>query len=282
MLTHGRQILLFCALVAIVALWIRWWASSGFVLEGQICEVAEAPKNCESYDVFSYSAWRLAAAADHWSALVTAIATGFVAWFTWTLWRSSEKMWEATKISADASTKATKTAQAEFVATHRPKIRVRNIVIDPPKSADCVELELFAEGYPVRGQLEIANVGGSRADILDGHCMVYWSSEGLPMRRPYEGAVDNLRAQERSLLSGQSTTARFRSDRTMEPNIARTFTTQVIRGFTLYVMGWVTYADRNQDVRRTCFCREYRRIETNAFATPRFFAVDDPDYEYEE
>jgi hypothetical protein len=84
-------------------LWIRWWGSSGFLLEGQICEVTDPPKNCESYNVFFYSTWRLAKAADHWSALVTAIATAFVAWFTWTLWQSNEKMWQATKTAADAA-----------------------------------------------------------------------------------------------------------------------------------------------------------------------------------
>jgi hypothetical protein len=44
--------------------------------------------------------------ADHLeavAAILTAVATAFIARFTWTLWQSSEKMWEATKESADAA-----------------------------------------------------------------------------------------------------------------------------------------------------------------------------------
>lgn len=69
-------------LFILYVIWLRWWVSSGFPLEGQICEVTDPPKNCDSYNVFIYSVWRLARTVDHWSALATAIATVAVAWFT--------------------------------------------------------------------------------------------------------------------------------------------------------------------------------------------------------
>lgn len=180
--------------------------------------------------------------------------------------------------AAEAAEKATHTAQAEFVATHRPKLRIRNIVVNAPKSVVGQEFHLFAPGHFVSGQLYIANVGGSRANILDGHCKVYWTQEGLPMRRPYEGAEDNLQALSRTLLSGESTTALFRSDKSVDAELGAG--TNVISSWKVYVMGWVAYSDQNNDVRRTGFCREYRRRDSSPLA--RFYAVDDPDYEHEE
>lgn len=184
------------------------------------------------------------------------------------------------RIAADAASRASETARAEFVASHRPKLRVRNIVVNPPRTVDGRVLDLFAPGHIISGQFFIANVGGSRADILDGHCMVFWSREGLPMRRPYEGEGDNLQAMSRTLLSGQSTTAIFRSAMPIDADVSQTVGRSIARGFRLYVMGWVSYADRNNDVWRTGFCREY--MPTGGFSNPRFFPVDDPDYEHEE
>ena len=103
MLTHKHKLLIFWVLVLTIALWIRWWGSSGFPLEGHICEATEAPKDCNSYNVFLYSAWRLAKAADHWSVLLTALGTTAIAAFTWTLYKSSEKMWIETKKAAEAA-----------------------------------------------------------------------------------------------------------------------------------------------------------------------------------
>lgn len=184
------------------------------------------------------------------------------------------------RIAAETARKSTETAQAEFIATHRPRIRVRNIIVNPPQGADGRVFEPFAPGHPVSGQFFIANVGGSRADILDGYCMVFWSREGLPMRRPYEGRDDNLQAAGRTLLSGQSTTALFNSDKAIEAEASQTVGREIARGFRLYVMGWVTYADRNNDVWRTGFCHEY--VPIGGFSSPRFFPVNDPDYEYQD
>jgi hypothetical protein len=211
---------------------------------------------------------------------ITASSTAIIAVFTAILGVFTVRLARSTTVAADAASKATKTAQAEFVASHRPKLRIRNIVVNPPRTVDGRELALFAPGHVVSGQFFIANVGGSRADILDGHCTVFWSREGLPMRRPYEGGEDNLQAVGRTLLSGQSTTALFRSDGPIDADVAQTVGRNIVQGFRLYVMGWVTYADRNNDVWRTGFCREF--MPTGGFSLSRFFPVNDPDYEHEE
>jgi hypothetical protein len=89
MLKSWQKNLILAALVVIVAIWIWWWATSGFPFEGEICEIAKPPKNCSSHNVFLYSAYRLASISNEWGVLITAIATAVVAWFTATLWQSN-------------------------------------------------------------------------------------------------------------------------------------------------------------------------------------------------
>jgi hypothetical protein len=102
MLKPWQKNLILAALVVAVGLWIQWWASSAFILEGQICEPTNPPANCELYNVFLYSAWRLAKATDHWSALIAAVFTVVLAVFTGRLWYSTEGLFRVTKIVADA------------------------------------------------------------------------------------------------------------------------------------------------------------------------------------
>jgi hypothetical protein len=176
-------------------------------------------------------------------------------------------------------------ARAEFISTHRPRLRIRNVVVREPQDAYGKKWPRFHPGQIVRGQFFIANVGSGRADILEGHCSVYWTNDGLPMARPYEGKRDNLAVVSNTLLSGESTHVLFQSE-TLVGQEGPTFGMRTILGHNLYVMGWVTYADGNGNVRRTAFCREYFKnkgpngeiVGTGG----RFFPVDNPDYEHEE
>ena len=142
---------------------------------------------------------------------------------------------QTTRLAAQAAEKATRTAQAEFIASHRPQLRVGNIVVERPETKG----DLFIPGRHVTGTFSITNIGGSRADILSGHCAIFWSNSGLPMPRPYDDAVDNLQTPERTLLSGQSTTAQFRSAAKMPSGVAATIGMKTMGAFTVYVMGCV-------------------------------------------
>jgi hypothetical protein len=76
----------FCLLLAVVvvfAIWFQWWASWGFPLEHPICGEGQTAPNCPSYNIILFSVWRL---AEFWGVLITAIATGAVAYFTGTIW----------------------------------------------------------------------------------------------------------------------------------------------------------------------------------------------------
>ena len=104
------------------------------------------------------------------------------------------------------------------------------------------------------------------------------------MTKPYEEGADNLCAVKRTLLSGQSTIVNFQSAHQIGQNMV--FGRNTIGGYDLYVMGRITYADRNHDVRRTTFCRQYFAAKgpDGQIAGPdgRFYPVNNPDYEHEE
>lgn len=174
-------------------------------------------------------------------------------------------------------------ARKEFLAAHRPKLRIRNIDIHPPsacyimpngvRAAASPTLPLFAPNNFVNGQLYISNVGDSRAIITEAGCWVKWMQGTLPMSRPYEGKDGNILGR-RTLEAGEPYTITFSSD-TLMGNEGE-FVRQCSNDWYIYVMGWVEYVDKLNTRRRTAFCRAYRMPEG------RFFAVTDPDYEHEE
>lgn len=137
------RIALLWSLVAIFAIWMGWWASRDFPLEEQICGGDKAANDCASYNIVLYSAWRLAEATDHWSALITAFATAFIAWFTWTLWRTSEKQGSIAQKSIDL-------ARAEYISSHYPRIVLRDV-------------HLIAETV----HYTLVNIGGTAATVVE-------------------------------------------------------------------------------------------------------------------
>jgi hypothetical protein len=105
---------------------------------------------------------------DNRDALV-AIATAFIAFFTFTLWRATSKLWEAgekqigvSKASAAAAEAAARTAieanqlsRANFVATNRPWIKVDIGVAGP--------IYYNVNGLNIALQFQLKNIGHSPA-----------------------------------------------------------------------------------------------------------------------
>lgn len=82
--------LLFFGTCTFLAVWILWWASSGYPLERQICASPYRKDECVSYDIILYSARQIVDFLNYWSVLVTAFATAAVAYFTWTIKRIND------------------------------------------------------------------------------------------------------------------------------------------------------------------------------------------------
>jgi hypothetical protein len=165
--------------------------------------------------------------------------------------------------------------RAEFIATHRPRVHIRNVVVHPPKDASGQPQILFSPNYFISGQLTVANIGDTPAKITESHCIVHWQQIGLPMERPYEGQTPANPIHDITLQPGESSTVTFQSKDAMSGVGNRIF--QCVDNWGIYVMGWIAYEDDLRVKRRTAFCRQWR------FPERRFFPLhDDPDYEHEE
>jgi len=214
-------------------------------------------------------------------ALVALVQAGLFVWQLVLLRRTVRDAATAAN-AANASAEAAKleayAAQQMLVLTQRPKLRVRNVVVKYPVPTHRPPFRIFEPGQPISGQFYVVNIGGTVARIVVGDCRVYWTLQGLPMERPYEGQELETPVPPIKLEAGQSTLVPFQSRQAMGPegDDIGTFA----RGWRLYVMGWVEYTDDLNNPRRTTFCREYRQVPDTSFGS--FFPVDDRDYEHEE
>jgi hypothetical protein len=121
-----------------------------FSAEYQICASNEytGVKDCTQHYLGPFVALWIIRALDAHNGLVTAIATVFVAGFTWTLWRTSKNQGNLAQQSIDL-------ARKEFISTHRPRIVLR--------AAYTGELK---EGHVIPIRLHIANIGETKGKIV--------------------------------------------------------------------------------------------------------------------
>jgi hypothetical protein len=141
MLKRHYRIAILAILVFAFATWIQWWASSGFILEHQICGETKDPDDCGSYNVIFYSAWRLAKAADHWGVLITAFATIAIGYFTYTLKQSTDKVW---KISDDTLRHAISEAAQSRHDRWREELRFREQIDITSNAANAASMSANA------------------------------------------------------------------------------------------------------------------------------------------
>jgi len=152
----------------------------------------------------------------------------------------------------------------------RPKLRVRNFVVQRIGFADTY----FAANSFISGHYLVANVGNAPAYITETHCEVFWTTQPLPMKRPYEGKNPSDPISF-TITAGSSRSRGFQSEDTIPPNVAYDLINNETHN--LYVLGWISYRGYYSKVRhRTAFCRKYD------FNRKRFYPVEDTDYEHEE
>lgn len=86
----------------------------------EICETAAGHERCIAYNLAAFILLQIREALHSIEGIITALATIAIAMFTWTLWQSSEKMWEVTKLNADAADRSARAA----IALQSPIIRI--------------------------------------------------------------------------------------------------------------------------------------------------------------
>jgi hypothetical protein len=149
----------------------------------------------------------------------------------------------------------------EFTATNRPKLVVRELLI----------LGAPTSGRPIKIRYVIANVGASRAKIVESHIETQRITDDIlrPLQ-PIEG--DNTAVGDALLEPGQLIFRECQSTLSWQDFINEIYGTD--GSIKLYFRGFVVYTDWNGLKRRTAFCRQYD------FGARRFRIIDDPDYEY--
>jgi hypothetical protein len=156
---------------------------------------------------------------------------------------------------------------------------MRNVFLSEMTERPSGETYMLKRGFPIMGQFYVANIGDTDATIKDSFCMVEWRFGGLPMRRPYEGKKGNNPVSG-IIRPGDPKTVTFASGKVLDVDPDDILDPKgagpLRRELSLYVMGWIEYADELGFVRHMAFCRWFSPVLNY------FKPSDNPDYEHEE
>ncbi len=167
---------------------------------------------------------------------IQAVATIFLVVSTYKLWKSTEKMWESTERSSNLVHKG-------FIATNRPRLRVRYIHSDSFVFKETGNLPPLVGVY-------IANIGGS--DATDIKCNAVFN-----LRRGNIWTAPGIENLPHSPCHGPSLLAPGEQGR-YEPRTWFKFSSgdddEIKKGIkTFLIIGTVRYHDANQTKRETGF-----------------------------
>lgn len=208
--------------------------------------------------------------ASPWATWLLVLFNGFLAVFTFGLYRSTKKLWHVTNDQMKITRESLSLAREEFIATHRPRLILRSVAMKGPTD-DLVPIE---EGKPIMIRWTIVNTGDSPAQIIDSGVTAFVGSKTFDDR--------DLRGRTLELLDKDKIKPGGRTARTYTltvedikfDNLGSLYSRIFAGHSAIYFWGFVEYSDLNGTERRTGFCRRYdARAE-------RFTLVADPDHEY--
>lgn len=273
----------------------RYAIDKNYQANQEHCSIGNGIAGSPITAVFLWAFELLGSALHHHNEII-ALGTIFLAWFTYALFKATRGVQDATvklyeagerQIAIAGSQTDLLKAQQEisrlqYLAEHRPRLKVRHVNIMPPVSGPIGHSTLpFIHGAEVKAALVVVNVGGSEAEIVTTRHRIFVSRVGLPPLPPYitKWHADFLKQGE-ILESGKTTTSTDLID-TLVMDGPLPGTDLRLRefdegGWVLYVMGQIRYRTPGSNVQRFMgFCRQRT-------AEGRFRAVDDADYEYED
>jgi hypothetical protein len=229
---------------------------------------------CASYEILS----SILSFLEAHNALITAIATGFIALFTFTLRRSTDNLWDASRQQLDH-------ARIAFLSSLRPRMRVKHIWFTG-------ELGDIWKGAPIEVRIDAVNSGEGRALVTKFNYMTWVVSKdrGLPQRPPYnedpEPAIYSFPSRT-PLDSGVTITSYFSDGCVLSPQDISNIRNGSAR---LYVIGTIEYRDvevlgvMRDRLKQTAFCRylTFENYPPHAEDMGRFKKDEHPDYEYQD
>lgn len=253
------------ALVLLTAYSSLFGVYSDICYEGQ----SEQDANCTSSNLAFVILWDFFKVTNWFSPIITALATVAIGWFTFTLRQSSDKLATISGQQTKIANKQTDIAQAQLLAEHRPRLRVRHVSLVDNN-------HLLGIGDTVRGGLVVVNAGGTKARIVEAKYCFYFSAhqDGLPMKSPLDDPCDTLIEPGRIFEIGESCATSISGVVNLD-HAPGTFIPIGRKEWTAYVMGQIRYQDEGGNDRFMGFCRQW-------IAEGTFSAVCDPDYEYED
>jgi len=135
----------------------------------EICKEAKTgQEQCAAYNLALFLLIEIREFLHSIEGVITALATIAVAWFTWTLWRSSEKMWIVTKESAD-------TARSSLIASNRAWIR--------PAISPAGKFRIDKNGISGSVRVEMTNVGNAPASHIN---IEVWMAPYIDGQTPWD------------------------------------------------------------------------------------------------
>jgi hypothetical protein len=201
------------------------------------------------------------------TATINALATGVIAYFTFTLWRSTDSMSKISDRQKEIAEQQSEVGKLQFFATHRPKIRTKHVVLSSGLS----------EKEPITADIWWINEGAARAIIFEFGIkfMIRPAEHMLPPITKVDWTITKL---NQPLDPGISIPFPLATDGTTPD-----FPSKIGSGDrSLYCLGFIHYKDGAGNVRTTAFCRILEFAQANWVESARFrmMANPDPDYEY--
>ena len=221
----------------------------GFSVNGNAAEQEAINAACEPSDYFC----RLFSSANFPTWLLVLIGIGGI--------------WAAVSTLRAIESQA-RTMNQEFVASHRPRLRVRRLTI---KSGTQIN----------KPTIEVANVGDTSAFIVASHFQFMVCPNVTEAMSRFDDRIPNNPFPPVEVIGGESIDKiELPFDDEMK---ATHFKTELLTAGknavgVLYAIGWVQYGDNNNTLRKTGFCR-WRDPESGLFLLTKESAVG---YEYED
>jgi hypothetical protein len=172
-------------------------------------------------------------------------------------------------------------ARAEFISTHRPRMRLKAMWLASPDGQMSVsDLQTVT---PLTVRMDIVNWGNGTAFIhrINLISLVIPTGGQLPQRPPYnEPSYLGFPINNFKLISGVTFTQAFSDGRVLTPQELVDIRAGQRR---LYFVGTVDYRDRAGQPRQTAFCQflQFRHLPAASGDAGRFQREDRPAYEYE-
>jgi hypothetical protein len=238
-------------------------------IHGDICHKTEYANHeeCTTYNIIFVTFWHIGETLNYYGALIAALATIAIAWFTLSLRQSTDKLWDAANIQSIH-------LGNEFVASHRPEMRLKHLWF----------IDDVWNGGSINVRLEAVNIGQNSAfiDIINFMTRMIPHGERLPQRPPYnEDGILQFPMGGFPLQSGVTFTHPVSDGRILTPQDIKAIKNGNAR---LYFIGTIAYRDNANRVRQTAFCRylQFSSSPARADDNGRFAKDNDPDYEYQD